>query len=690
MIAVPTDGGGVTVTGLAPVPVLPARGAQARSRARRPGGTRRPGRDRRRVRRQGGVPVGHRAARGAPRAQGPATGPHDLRPPRGHRGHDQAPPGDRPPPHRRDPRRHARRPGHRGRHGRRRVLHADAGRPLARGAPLPAARTAARTCASGPGRRARTRRPTARSAASGLRRPSSRPRPTSTGSPSSSGISPLDIRRRNVYTPGDTTPTGQVLRDSVAGEEVLERAAEAAEFGHMRARTGAARRARAGSGTVPGSALRTERDRTASGIGLALAWHGAGFTGSGEVKLASVASLELTAEGRVRILTASTEMGQGTKTIFPQLVGDALGIAEADVEIAPQDTAYVPDSGPTVASRTAMVVGGLLIKAAQRLRADVETATGGPFADDRRGLCPGQRRDPHRPAVRAVPGRHPVRRRDVHRRCLPGVRLGRVRRAGRRRSRHRRGPRPRRRRGRRHRARHPPGPGRGPGRGRHAAGRRLRHDRGDQAARRALPERPARDLHHPDRARRPADLDDPRRGPVRWRAPRRQGGRGAADGRRGAGGRRRHRRCDRCLDHGPAGQPGADPGGPRRSPGRGRAAACRVGARPASAPRDDLRLLSQRDGGRGRRARHAPAARRPARGSRPDRDEGGLRGRGVRRLHGPRRRRARRFVPRADLPGRPARRSGRSRALRPRPQPRASRAAPRRPRPRRRCSVRSS
>ncbi len=35
----------------------------------------------------------------------------------------------------------------------------------------------------------------------------------------------------------------------------------------------------------------------------------------------------------------------------------------------PQDTAFVPDSGPTVASRTAMVVGGLLIKAAQRLRA---------------------------------------------------------------------------------------------------------------------------------------------------------------------------------------------------------------------------------------------------------------------------------------------------------------------------------
>jgi CO/xanthine dehydrogenase Mo-binding subunit len=193
-------------------------------------------------------------------------------------------------------------------------------------------------------------------------------------------LSPLEIRRRNVYVLGDTTPTGQVLRTSVAGEEVLERAAEAGEFVRLRARNDAERVRRAGSGAVPGSPLRTGRERLASGVGLALAWHGAGFTGSGEVHLASVASIELTGDGAIRILTASTEMGQGTKTIFPQLVADALGVPMDEVEIAPQDTAFVPDSGPTVASRTAMVVGGLLIKAAQRLRAQVEASAGGTFA----------------------------------------------------------------------------------------------------------------------------------------------------------------------------------------------------------------------------------------------------------------------------------------------------------------------
>ncbi len=192
------------------------------------------------------------------------------------------------------------------------------------------------------------------------------------------GISPLALRRSWVYREGGITPTGQVLRESVAGAEVLEAAAQASEYEGVAGHT---RRAREQRG---------EDARTARGIGLALAWHGAGFTGSGEVHLASVASLELTADGEIRVLTASTEMGQGTKTIFPQLVGEALGVDEALVEIAPQDTSIVPDSGPTVASRTAMVVGGLLIKAAERMKAQVETETGGSFADTYRSFAADQ------------------------------------------------------------------------------------------------------------------------------------------------------------------------------------------------------------------------------------------------------------------------------------------------------------
>jgi CO/xanthine dehydrogenase Mo-binding subunit len=137
--------------------------------------------------------------------------------------------------------------------------------------------------------------------------------------------------------------------------------------------------------TPPGSSESGGARRTSDPHGgLALGWHGAGFTGSGEARMGSVASLELGADGVIRVLTAQTEMGQGTKTIFPQLVAAELGVDDAEVQVAPQDTAIVPNSGPTVASRTAMVVGGMLVHAARRLRREVEARTGLEFAESYR------------------------------------------------------------------------------------------------------------------------------------------------------------------------------------------------------------------------------------------------------------------------------------------------------------------
>jgi CO/xanthine dehydrogenase Mo-binding subunit len=100
---------------------------------------------------------------------------------------------------------------------------------------------------------------------------------------------------------------------------------------------------------------------------LSLFFHGSGFTGSGEVKLASTASLALTERG-ARILVASTEIGQGTRTMHAQIVADALSIPFEHVEVNAADTGEVPDSGPTVASRTCMVVGRILQRCAEEMR----------------------------------------------------------------------------------------------------------------------------------------------------------------------------------------------------------------------------------------------------------------------------------------------------------------------------------
>ena len=99
-------------------------------------------------------------------------------------------------------------------------------------------------------------------------------------------------------------------------------------------------------------------------MGIAAFLHGAGFTGSGERYLGSVVGVEGCADGSVRVLVSSTEFGQGTKTVLCQIAAEALGLPYENVRIAQPDTQEVPNSGPTVASRTMMVVGRLVQSAA--------------------------------------------------------------------------------------------------------------------------------------------------------------------------------------------------------------------------------------------------------------------------------------------------------------------------------------
>jgi CO/xanthine dehydrogenase Mo-binding subunit len=102
-------------------------------------------------------------------------------------------------------------------------------------------------------------------------------------------------------------------------------------------------------------------------MGISAFYHGSGFTGSGERYLNSQAGLDVTPEGKVRVLVANTEFGQGTNTILTQIASEAIGIGYDDVIMAPADTGIVPNSGPTVASRTSMVVGRLIERAGLQL-----------------------------------------------------------------------------------------------------------------------------------------------------------------------------------------------------------------------------------------------------------------------------------------------------------------------------------
>ena len=170
------------------------------------------------------------------------------------------------------------------------------------------------------------------------------------------GLTPEEFRRRNFIHEGETTATSQVIRERVDMDHLLTRALQLSEYHAKREQF------------AKENAASNGRFAKKRGIGFATFMHGAGFTGSGEVFLQSVVSAEATAEGKVRILAASTEIGQGTNTIFSQIAAETLGVDFDSIEIVQPDTGRVPNSGPTVASRTSMVVGKLVESAVTGLK----------------------------------------------------------------------------------------------------------------------------------------------------------------------------------------------------------------------------------------------------------------------------------------------------------------------------------
>ena len=170
------------------------------------------------------------------------------------------------------------------------------------------------------------------------------------------GLTPEEFRRRNFIHEGEMTATSQIIRERVDMDGLLSRALQLTDY-HAKCE----KFSRDNNST-------NGRFAKKRGIGFATFMHGAGFTGSGEVYLQSVVSAEATAEGKVKVLAASTEIGQGTNTIFSQIAAEALGLDFDSIEIVQPDTGQVPNSGPTVASRTSMVVGKLVESAVLGLK----------------------------------------------------------------------------------------------------------------------------------------------------------------------------------------------------------------------------------------------------------------------------------------------------------------------------------
>lgn len=166
------------------------------------------------------------------------------------------------------------------------------------------------------------------------------------------GEDSLEFKEKHLVKQGDKTSTSGIYHFPVPLPDMIEEVNAACDF-----------RRKHKEYALP------QTGRFRRGIGMSLYFHGAGFTGSGERDIIkAVCRLAKHADGTVEILAANGEIGQGLRTTFPKIVAKELGLPLEKVCFEHPDTARVPDSGPTVASRSLMIVGELLRRCAVRLR----------------------------------------------------------------------------------------------------------------------------------------------------------------------------------------------------------------------------------------------------------------------------------------------------------------------------------
>lgn len=167
------------------------------------------------------------------------------------------------------------------------------------------------------------------------------------------GISPLEFKSQYLVKQNDLTATRGEFKYPVVLPEILEKAKELSEYSRKY------------------EEYKNQSGRYRKGIGLSLFLHGCGFTGSAEKDfIRSIVHLAKYEDDSIEILASNTDIGQGLKTTFSKIVAKVLDIPLSQIKVVNPDTDRVPNSGPTVASRSLMVVGKLLERAAIRLKND--------------------------------------------------------------------------------------------------------------------------------------------------------------------------------------------------------------------------------------------------------------------------------------------------------------------------------
>jgi len=165
------------------------------------------------------------------------------------------------------------------------------------------------------------------------------------------GKDPVDFRLHNLLDPGDITVTGQELTSSCGLRELVE-----------------AVREKSGWDKWAGHGFRKVEGSKARGLGVSAAYYGVGLGAKGRYLDRAGALVNIYKDSSVTVNVGNTEMGQGALTVLAQIAAETLNAPYESVRVEEVDSTKVPDSGPTVASRTTLMSGNAIIEAAKPIR----------------------------------------------------------------------------------------------------------------------------------------------------------------------------------------------------------------------------------------------------------------------------------------------------------------------------------
>lgn len=181
-------------------------------------------------------------------------------------------------------------------------------------------------------------------------------------------IDPLEYKRKYLVKQGDPTITKGNFRDPILMEDMIEDLLNTSDYKMKK---------------MEFQTFNQRNQRFKKGIGTSLFLHGCGFTGSGERDhIKAKVKLYKSKDDQVSLKISNSDMGQGILTTLSKIVAKELDLPYEEVLYPYPDTKEVPDSGPTVASRTTMIVGKLLERAAKKLKAQWQTGVEQEVTED--------------------------------------------------------------------------------------------------------------------------------------------------------------------------------------------------------------------------------------------------------------------------------------------------------------------